>query len=165
MRRPGPASLRCLAVCLAWLAWNCGNDPGVDGKAPDCGLELAQAEADTAKAPAYFAQRQHCDPALQAATASGKLLGILYAPSDSTLRAEFGRAYGGRGFSPLETGDLIDATLGGLDMTESFAMAEISSTDMHYFGRQVPVFILINRVTVGSPVIRNEFDVRGLFAH
>lgn len=165
MRRLSPVLLRHLAAGLAGLAWSCGNGTGVDGEIPDCGLKYAQVEADSTLASEYFSQQPHCEPELKAATESGRLLGLMYAPSDATLRAQFMRVYGDRGYSALETGHLIEATLVGLDMAESFALAEISSTDMNYFGRQVPVFILINRVTVGSPVIRNEFDLRSLFAH
>jgi hypothetical protein len=96
---------------------------------------------------------------------SGKLLGLLFEPSEQEVRQQFTQVYGKKGFSTVEISDLIQVTLENQTEVSGFALAEISSTNMNYFGRQVPVFIVVNAFAVGNPAIRNDYDVRGDMAH
>jgi hypothetical protein len=157
--------IRLLVSAFCLLLWNCKESPSGNVEDASCGLEFSQVAGDSSRAAAYFAERSACDSALRRTKASGKLLGLLFDPSEKTLTEEFTRAYGGRGFTTLETAGFIDATLAGLGKTESIALAEISSIRMDYFARGTPVFILLHRLLVSSTYVRNDHDMQGIFAH
>jgi hypothetical protein len=153
-----------LGLAAAFLL-HCEQATKPSASADACGPGFVDARSDSSLRKEYAAAKAECDSGSQAASAAGKLLGILYDPSEAELKSEMARKYGALGYSPDLISDLTDVTLDALARTEGLALAEISSTDLRYYGKGIPVFIILKEPAFTSPVLVNEYDAKSILVH
>jgi hypothetical protein len=153
-----------LGLAAAFLL-HCEQATGPAASADACGPGFAEARSDPSLRREYAAARTECDSGAQEAMATGKLLGILYDPGEAELKSEMGGKYRALGYSADLISDLTDVTLDALARTEGLALAEISSTDLRYYGMGIPVFIILKEPAFTSPVLVNEYDARSILIH